>query len=85
MPASLVGLVQGRARAANGIAHSRFGAKPLARSECAEGSQKKGVTRYVAEEIFAYFMGSCRDGVPCFIVEDGLESLQEEVKILCVR
>lgn len=39
----------------------------------------------MAEEIFAYFMGSCRDGVPCFIVEDGLESLQEEVKILCVE
>lgn len=59
-----------------------FGAKPLARSECAEDFPKE--RRYVAEEIFAYFMGSCRDGVPCFIVEGGRGSLQEEVKILRV-
>ena len=48
----MVGLVQGRTRAANGIAHSRLGAKPLARSECAEGVPKE--RRYVAEEFFAY-------------------------------
>jgi hypothetical protein len=44
-------------------------AKPLARSECAEDFPKE--RRYVAEEFFAYCMGSCRDGVPCFIVEGG--------------
>ena len=55
------------ASAANGIAHFRLGASHL-RGVSVPRTFKKA---YVAEEFFAYSMGSCPDGVPGFIVEGG--------------